>query len=198
MQALHRLVTQFESNFGVVAIQFLEEKNLLRESQPPPAMTSTGWIVVSPGVPSLPSMFAMSPPTSKVKRLMSRGSVPNFHPLTVPAPSTQSKFTFPDSMLFSKYCSLNIQHLTVVCTCNITLLYNWFCIFCHFVRLVRVNIILFVLFVLDLATSPALSNSSGSISGSETSSPTLRRAASHSSFNSPQSNIYSTVWKVGN
>ena len=78
VRALYGLVSQFESNFGVVAVQFLEEEDRLRDMQPQPAMTSTGWIVVTPGVPVPPNLAHVSPQTSKTKsRIKSRGSVPN-------------------------------------------------------------------------------------------------------------------------
>ena len=89
MKALYGLVSQFESNFGVVAIQFLEEDRL-RETQPQPAMTSTGWIVVTPGVPAPPMAFASSQ-TSKTKRLKSRGSVPNLTALAGKTAGTSRK-----------------------------------------------------------------------------------------------------------
>ena len=77
VRALYGLVSQFESNFGVVAVQFLEEEDRLRDMQPQPAVTSTGWIVVTPGVPVPPNLVPGSPQTAKTKRIKSRGSVPN-------------------------------------------------------------------------------------------------------------------------
>ena len=74
---MYGLVSQFESNFGVVAIQFLEEEDRLRETQPHPPMTSTGWIVVTPGVQVPPGMPQVPQQTAKTKRIKSRGSVPN-------------------------------------------------------------------------------------------------------------------------
>jgi hypothetical protein len=77
VRALYGLVSQFESNFGVVALQFLEEEDRIRDTQPQPAMTSSGWIVLTPGIPVPPNMALVSPQTSKTKRMKSRGSVPN-------------------------------------------------------------------------------------------------------------------------
>ena len=90
MRALYGLVSQFESNFGVVAIQFLEEEGRLRETQPQPAMTPTGWIVVTPGVP-VPPTALVSPQASKTKRLKSRGSVPNLTAVAAQTASTSRK-----------------------------------------------------------------------------------------------------------
>ena len=90
MRALYGLVSQFETNFGVVAIQFLEEEDRLREMQPQPPMTSTGWIVVTPGVPNPPNSLATTPAPSIMKRLRSRGSVPNLSSLAGPASNTPS------------------------------------------------------------------------------------------------------------
>ena len=92
MKALYGLIAQFQTNFGVVAIQFLEEEDRLRETQPQPAMTSTGWIVLTPGLPTPPaSVLAMSPPPSKLKRMKSRGSVPNLTTLPATTANIQRK-----------------------------------------------------------------------------------------------------------
>ena len=40
---------QFETNFGVVALQFLEEDRQKENAPPAAAITSSGWIVVGSG-----------------------------------------------------------------------------------------------------------------------------------------------------
>lgn len=95
VRALYGLVSQFETNFGVVAIQFLEEEDRLREMQPQPPMTSTGWIVVTPGVPNPPNSLATTPAPSIMKRLRSRGSVPNLSSLAGPASNTPNLASSP-------------------------------------------------------------------------------------------------------
>lgn len=49
MVALHGLVVQFETNFGVVALQFLEEDRLKENAPSAAAITPSGWIVVGGG-----------------------------------------------------------------------------------------------------------------------------------------------------
>lgn len=49
MVALHGLVIQYETNFGVIALQFLEEDRQKENAPPAAAITSTGWIVVGSG-----------------------------------------------------------------------------------------------------------------------------------------------------
>lgn len=46
---LHGLVMQFETNFGVVALQFLEEDRQRENAPPAAAITPSGWIVVGSG-----------------------------------------------------------------------------------------------------------------------------------------------------
>lgn len=46
---LHGLVMQFETNFGVVALQFLEEDRQKENAPPAAAITPSGWIVVGSG-----------------------------------------------------------------------------------------------------------------------------------------------------
>ena len=75
---MYGLVSQFESNFGVVAIQFLEEEDRLRDTQPQPAMTSGGWVVLTQGVIVPPSFsLLLNQQVAKSKRIKSRGSSPN-------------------------------------------------------------------------------------------------------------------------
>lgn len=45
----HGLVMQFETNFGVVALQFLEEDRQRENAPPAAAITPSGWIVVGSG-----------------------------------------------------------------------------------------------------------------------------------------------------
>ncbi|XP_046854750.1 regulatory-associated protein of mTOR-like isoform X4 [Xenia sp. Carnegie-2017] len=78
VRALYGLVSQFESNFGVVAIQFLEEEDRLRDTQPQPATTSGGWVVLTQGVIVPPSFsLLLNQQVAKSKRIKSRGSSPN-------------------------------------------------------------------------------------------------------------------------
>ena len=49
MVALHGLVMQFETNFGVVALQFLEEDRQKENAPSAAAITPSGWIVVGSG-----------------------------------------------------------------------------------------------------------------------------------------------------
>lgn len=49
MVALHGLVMQFETNFGVVALQFLEEDRQKENAPSAAAVTPSGWIVVGSG-----------------------------------------------------------------------------------------------------------------------------------------------------
>ena len=46
---LHGLVMQFETNFGVVALQFLEEDRQRENAPSAAAITPSGWIVVGSG-----------------------------------------------------------------------------------------------------------------------------------------------------
>ena len=75
-------------------MQFLEEEDRLRDMQPQPAMTSTGWIVVTPGVPVPANLVLGSPQTTKTKRIKSRGSVPNLTSLVGPTANTPRKIYF--------------------------------------------------------------------------------------------------------
>ena len=49
MVALHGLVVQFETNFGIVALQFLEEDRLKENAPSAAAVAPGGWIVVGSG-----------------------------------------------------------------------------------------------------------------------------------------------------
>lgn len=70
---VHGLVIQYETNFGVIALQFLEEDRQKENAPPAAAITSTGWIVVgsgsSPssggGVPLQDSHHSQSSPSSR-------------------------------------------------------------------------------------------------------------------------------------
>lgn len=80
MVALHGLVIQYETNFGVIALQFLEE-DLHRENAPPAAaITSTGWIVVGSGAsPQQNTHLAQEAmPSSSPQHKMSAGIRPSF------------------------------------------------------------------------------------------------------------------------
>ncbi|CAB3987511.1 regulatory-associated of mTOR-like [Paramuricea clavata] len=138
VRALYGLVSQFESNFGVVALQFLEEEDRIRDTQPQPAMTSTGWIVLTPGIPVPPNLALVSPQTSKTKRMKSRGSVPNLTSLAGPQTSVTPQ----------------------------------------------------------VATSPVLGSSVGNSGPDSAQHGPLRRVVSHAPFTSPQSNVYSAVWRI--
>jgi hypothetical protein len=61
--ALHGLVIQYEANFGVIALQFLEEDRQKENAPSAAAITSTGWIVVGSG--SSPSPGGVPPPDSQ-------------------------------------------------------------------------------------------------------------------------------------
>ena len=62
--ALHGLVMQFETNFGVVALQFLEEDRQKENAPSAAAITASGWIVVGPGQPSGMESAMHSTPSS--------------------------------------------------------------------------------------------------------------------------------------
>lgn len=62
--ALHGLVVQFETNFGVVALQFLEEDRQKENGPSAAAITSSGWIVVGSGQPSGVEAGAQTNPNS--------------------------------------------------------------------------------------------------------------------------------------
>jgi hypothetical protein len=52
-------------------------------------------------------------------------------------------------------------------------------------------------FYLEVATSPVLGSSVGNSGPDSTQHGGLRRVVSHAPFTSPQSNVYSAVWRVG-
>ncbi|XP_028395165.1 regulatory-associated protein of mTOR-like isoform X2 [Dendronephthya gigantea] len=134
VRALYGLVSQFEGNFGVVALQFVEEEVRLRETQPQPAVTSSGWIVLTNGVLVPPNMALVSPQIKGSKRIKSRGSSPNLAATASPANATP-----------------------------------------------------------PIASSPVLSGSVGSKSDQQGGA---KRGGPHTQFTSPQSNVYSTVWRT--
>lgn len=79
--ALHGLVIQYETNFGVIALQFLEEDRQKENAPPAAAITSSGWIVVGSG--SSPQPNSQLPPevlpsTSPSNRKLSAGMRPSF------------------------------------------------------------------------------------------------------------------------
>lgn len=65
--ALHGLVLQFETNFGVVALQFLEEDRQRENAPPAAAITPSGWIVVGSGPSSGLEPITHMSPSSGVK-----------------------------------------------------------------------------------------------------------------------------------
>ncbi|XP_031551677.1 regulatory-associated protein of mTOR-like [Actinia tenebrosa] len=65
--ALHGIVIQYETNFGVIALQFLEEDMQKENAPPAAAITSTGWIVVGSG--SSPSSGGSVPPFQDIHHL---------------------------------------------------------------------------------------------------------------------------------
>lgn len=79
--ALYGLVVQFETNFGVVALQFLEEDRQKENAPSAAAITSSGWIVVGPGQPSGVEAGAHTNPSSGGKNPRGfRASFSSSHP----------------------------------------------------------------------------------------------------------------------
>ncbi|EDO47933.1 predicted protein [Nematostella vectensis] len=66
--SLHGLVIQFETNFGVVALQFLDEDRQKENAPPAAAITSTGWIVVGSGSSGTPTTPEPQTPVRKLSR----------------------------------------------------------------------------------------------------------------------------------
>ena len=64
---LHGLVMQFETNFGVVALQFLEEDRQKENAPPAAAITPSGWIVVGSGPSSGMEAITHTSPGSATK-----------------------------------------------------------------------------------------------------------------------------------
>jgi len=58
---------QFETNFGVVALQFLEEDRQRENAPPAAAITPSGWIVVGSGLASTAEGVANAIPGSERK-----------------------------------------------------------------------------------------------------------------------------------
>lgn len=79
--ALYGLVVQFETNFGVVALQFLEEDRQKENGPSAAAITSSGWIVVGPGQPPGVEAGAHTNPSSGGKNPRGlRASFSSSHP----------------------------------------------------------------------------------------------------------------------
>ena len=58
---------QFETNFGVVALQFLEEDRMKENAPPAAAITPSGWIVVGSGPASAVEVITHTSPGSGSK-----------------------------------------------------------------------------------------------------------------------------------
>ena len=92
---------QFETNFGVVALQFLEEDRQRENAPPAAAITSSGWIVVGSG----PSSNAESVSNAIPERKSSKGLRASFSTSHISSFATNPPVVSGE--YFNTHCPIN-------------------------------------------------------------------------------------------
>lgn len=102
---LHSLVMQFETNFGVVALQFLEEDRMKENAPPAAAITPSGWIVVGSGPASAVEVITHTSPGSgsknPTKGMRTSFSTSNLNTFAANPPVVSGQHVSPALMTYS-------------------------------------------------------------------------------------------------